>query len=252
MREELFTKFVKHISFGDKVVLDAGSGRNSLGFLLSQAPKEITSASIDDVEVTRNKVFYSSVKLPTRIEFLQVDLSQKDTCKTNYYDICFCDFFFAGVEGRTPFKSIVVAQNLAKCLKSGGYLCVTGFEFPINLSPDTEAINELYQFKDALDLIIGHTPYREPPLSYINEIMVTLGVNVVHEEKVARKYTSTARDWLCETYSESILKKIADIDGKSPLSIGLKYELDYRVQRVREIKTHGLRFGNYFIGIYKT
>lgn len=171
---EIFKLIPKTVQFEGKTILDAGSGDQSLEFLTSRNIGTIYSVSIDAKEVEKNKSKYGSHK---NIVFVQSDLTKESL--DNKFDLIFCDYFFAGVEGFSPFKSLETLKNLKASLKADGVVVIVGLEPLVDpKTPEQTAIEELIRRRGALKMWLGEPVYRELPRLYLESLLNSLDFKI--------------------------------------------------------------------------
>jgi len=211
MRKEIFKWFTDNVNLTDKGVIDCGSGVQSLEVLLRSNASEIWAISIDKEEVAKNTKFSKENNSNSKVIHKVSDLTKHSSdISENYFDIAFCGYFIAGIEGHTPFRTIYFLENLQKYIKKDGIVFIDGYNYPYTTENFNELQAEIKKFmdwKDALDLLNLRIPYREVPSFYIKEIIKNYGFTIVDEIEKESIYTKDHIDGFFKPYAESIKRK---------------------------------------------
>lgn len=213
-RMELFSKITPYITFTKAKVLDAGSGSRSLDFLIKQNFGELWTASIDPEEIGALQDKVTKLDLGKKVVIRQMDLSRRTELGRNYFDIILADYFFAAVEGHTPFRTGCAMRELRRVIRDAGKLIVTGWNVPPHLSelsdPRRKLAMKLVYLRDCANLLLGQIPYRELPDHWITELAELYGFRLLQKFCIPSRIAMS----FFESYHQSISRKVTEIDNR--------------------------------------
>ncbi len=174
-----------------------------------------------------------------------MDLSRETEFNQNYFNIIWADYFFAAVEGHTPFRIGFAMKELKRIIKKEGKLIIIGWNMPFIQSrledSKQELILKMINLKYCTEQLIGRIPYRELPDYWIIDLAELHGFNLLQQFSVP----SMIKLPFFESYYKSILKKTSKIFNRN-LGIAIEKEASRLLNNALNIKefTEGVTFGN--------
>lgn len=159
-------------------VLDAGTGRHSLGWLVSWLNARITAVTADP----RSADAMSS-EFP-RAEVILGRWTDERLLAGRTFDVVVADYLLGAVDGFTPYAQDALFPRLRAHV--GGRLYVVGLEpWPDRAEdPDAQAFLELCRLRDAAFLVSGARPYREYPETWVVNSLEQSGFRVVERARM--------------------------------------------------------------------
>ena len=160
-------------------ILDAGTGKHSLQWLLAYPRTSLTAITGDSQRAEYlQKEFQSQLRTTDRI-FSNNWLNQS-LLENEVFDVVIADYLLGAIEGFAPYFQEYLFQRLARhCQKT---LYVIG-QSPLP-TPNTEGeflIQRLYEMRDACILLAGHRCYREYPLNWVCDNLQRSGFTVLKQ-----------------------------------------------------------------------
>ena len=161
-------------------VLDAGTGRHSLRWLLGQSTRSVTA--ITGAQQRKDELssqFLHQLGINDRI--IVGNWLNQSLLADQRFDIVIADYLLGAIEGFAPyFQSKIFARLRPHCK---AVLYIIGQEpLPHAFSKGGELISELYRLRDACILLAGHRCYREYPLVWIQENLAQNGYQVLQSQ----------------------------------------------------------------------
>lgn len=188
-------------------VLDAGTGRHSLSWLLGFAARHPQSIS-EIVAVTGERPLANTLTnefkdhvagIPVRVyagnwvndEFLKEE-------ETTKFDVIIADYLVGAIEGFAPFYQDAIIERIARHLLPGGRIYLVGLQ-PLSECVATNAdveddvsaaalVQEMARVRDACILLAGRRCYREFPMSWCERQLQVAGFRVDASIKLANVY----------------------------------------------------------------
>uniref|UniRef100_K3WDJ9 Methyltransferase domain-containing protein n=1 Tax=Globisporangium ultimum (strain ATCC 200006 / CBS 805.95 / DAOM BR144) TaxID=431595 RepID=K3WDJ9_GLOUD len=188
-------------------VLDAGTGRHSLSWLLGFAARTPNAIS-EVVAVTGEQSLADALtkefkdhaaNVPTRVyagnwvddAFLEHEEAQK-------FDVVIADYLVGAIEGFAPYFQDAIIERISRHLAPGGRLYLIGLQ-PLSESsandPSVEddvaaakLAQEMARVRDACILLAGRRCYREFPMTWCERQLQVAGFSVDASIKLANIY----------------------------------------------------------------
>ncbi|MHC9084662.1 class I SAM-dependent methyltransferase [Luteimonas sp. RIT-PG2_3] len=232
-----------HLPWG--AVLDAGTGRGSMRWLLAQDTERWTA-------ITGS----SAMADKTRIELGDRGREQDRIVVGNWvdpgllagerYDTVLADYLLGAIEGFAPYWQGQLFQRLRPLVTRRLY--VVGLEPYVHDVPteaDARLVNEIGRLRDACLLIARDQPYREYPLEWTLRQLDTAGFRVIDAERIPIRYgerfvhsqldmcTQAVGRWQDRALAVAMLAHIADLRRRALAHLhregGLRHGHDYIV-----------------------
>lgn len=174
-----------------RTVLDAGTGRHSLGWLASRPGAAITAITADNGTATA-----LSADFP-RADVLLGRWSDDSLLRGRTFDLVIADYLLGAVDGFTPYTQDQLFERLRPHV--GGRLYVVGLEpWPDrDDDPDAQAFIDLCKLRDAAFLVSGVRPYREYPEAWVARTLDRSGFRVAERARfpIAHSDRSIDKEW---------------------------------------------------------
>lgn len=175
-RERLWTAALARVDLAGKVALDAGTGEGWFTrFLAERDPRRLVSVTCltSEIPIARQRLG----ELAGRVEFLCHDLTQLDTFADAGFDFVGADFLVAAVASLSPYREVDCLKELARVLRPGGRIVITGWEAGPPSGGDWErSLRSLFQIREAAYHLQGVEPFREHPSFWVERRLAELGV----------------------------------------------------------------------------
>jgi len=171
-------------------VLDAGTGRSSMRWLLGLATERWTA-------ITGSKAMAEKVCLEAAARMRAVDRivlgnwMDPSLLAGDRYDTVLADYLLGAIEGFAPYWQDRLFERLRPLVRRRLY--VIGLDPYVTLRPDGLAedgriVVEIGRLRDACLLLAGDTPYREYPLDWTLRQLRRAGFRILDAEKIAIRY----------------------------------------------------------------
>jgi hypothetical protein len=162
-------------------VLDAGTGKHSLHWILGQSTHSVTAIT----GAQQRKLELSSQfshQLRESDNIIVGNWINPSLLVDQRFDIVIADYLLGAIEGFAPyFQSKLFARLKPHCKNM---LYIIGQEpLPDAFSKGGELISDLYRLRDACILLAGHRCYREYPLRWIQENLAQSGYQVLQSQE---------------------------------------------------------------------
>ncbi|HVJ82573.1 MAG TPA: class I SAM-dependent methyltransferase, partial [Planctomycetia bacterium] len=184
-RRELWTKSLGPLELAGKRVLDAGTGEGHCTRYLAECnPSELVSITCLAEEIPPAQARLG--EFADRVRFEVADLANLSTVPAADFDVVVGDFLIAAVATYTPFREIDVLGELARVLKPGGRLVITGWDLWQAPRDRLDAsLRELFDFRSAAARLGGREPFREHPRWWVERRLAELDAPPERTEVVA-------------------------------------------------------------------
>jgi SAM-dependent methyltransferase len=143
-QSESLDKVLSDFSFGSKVVLDAGTGAWSAGFLARRKPRRVVCvAGPGDKrkeEEARNRLESIGYK---NYQIILENLVCENLFPTDTFDFILAHYLIEEIDGFAPLGICEVLQNLYKYLRVGGDLVIVSPEAYVPFRPEYELTSAL-------------------------------------------------------------------------------------------------------------
>jgi len=160
-------------------VLDAGTGKKSLGWITGLATDRWTAVTASTTMAEQARAPVARImRADDRIivgNWMDGGLLAGET-----YDVVLADYLLGAVDGFSPYWQDQMFHRLRPLV--GGRLYITGLEPYVPYPPETEAgrvIWEIGRLRDACLLLAGERPYREFPADWVLRHMNAAGFRVI-------------------------------------------------------------------------
>lgn len=172
MRKHVVSRLFAHIERSQGSVpwgriLDAGTGRDSIGWIAGLESREWTA-------VTASKAMAAQVRATVRNRYRPCDRiivgnwMDESLLHEERFDMVLLDYFLGAVEGYSPFWQENMLQRMHPLV--AGRLYITGVEPYVPFPATTGAgrlVRAIGSLRDACLLLAGERPYREFPLDWV-------------------------------------------------------------------------------------
>lgn len=201
-------------------VLDAGTGRSSLGWLTQNVQPQFVTAVTADTEradtlraefligaAASGEVLVGSWVAPT------AELPWPALAPGAAYDVVLADYLLGAVDVFTPYFQPSLFPALAALLRrgSGARFYVVGLQ-PLpgrsDVDPRDEGaqlLSEIVRTRDACITLAGHRPHREYPLDWVRQQLEDAGVRFSPHSfaklRTSGSFLAQFRDDLCHSWS---------------------------------------------------
>ncbi|EEY53180.1 uncharacterized protein PITG_06813 [Phytophthora infestans T30-4] len=190
-------------------VLDAGTGRHSLSWLLhggvSSLIEEVVAVTGEKPLANDLSAEYDPSKTPHATPFkVHAGNWQNATFLSNEkpFDIIIADYLVGAIEGFAPYYQDQICDRLEKLLAPGGRIYLVGLQ-PLSESQtpagssdaEIEAgklIQEVARTRDACLLLAGRRCYREYPIEWSQRQLEKVGLEVTNSVRLTNVYGRSA------------------------------------------------------------
>lgn len=223
-------------------VLDAGTGEQSLTWILSLATESITA-------VTGSQDYYKELnqnfKLSDNQQLIVDNWTNNSLLCDEIFDTVLVDYLLGAVDGYSPYFQNDLLNRLKRHLSPQGNLYFIGLEpFPeYSKNKGDQRLIQLAKVRDACILLAGHRCYREYPLEWVQTELVKNGFEIIKtkpffnqfEMPFVRAQLNVARSKLPFIQNVKLNKEISDhiqtieteletdIKKYGPISFGFDY-----------------------------
>jgi len=160
-------------------VLDAGSGRHSLGWVRSLPTTRWTAVTADpDMAAT-----LTGARAGDRV--VVGDWTDPSLLAGEVYDVVLADYLLGAIDGFAPYFQERLFERIRPHV--GGRLYVVGLE-PLPYrpdAPDAKLVTAIARARDATLLLCGERCYREFPMGWVRRSLEASGFRVVSERLFA-------------------------------------------------------------------
>ncbi|WP_411834352.1 class I SAM-dependent methyltransferase [Pseudoxanthomonas mexicana] len=169
-------------------VLDAGTGRSSMQWLLQRDTPRWTAVTGSQAmaEATRRE---AGDRIRPQDRVVVGNWSDPRLLDGERYDTVLADYLLGAIEGFAPYTQDRLFERLRPLV--GGRLYVIGLEPYVPYAPsdpDGRLVVEIGRLRDACLLMAGDHPYREYPLDWTLRQLARSGFRVVDAERIAIRY----------------------------------------------------------------
>lgn len=168
--------------------LDAGTGRASISWLLSQ-DTEAWTAVTGAPAMLANVQAATEGRLRAQDRLLLGNWMDADLLRGERYDTVLADYLLGAIEGFAPYWQDRLFERLRPLVK--GRLYVIGLEPYVTTFPDDPAgaaVTEIGRLRDACLLLAGESPYREYPLEWVLRQLRTAGFRALDVQRYPIRY----------------------------------------------------------------
>ena len=169
-------------------VLDAGTGENSLRWLLSIPTQSITAVTGDPYR-KKGLEFSFAQKLRPHDRILYGNWNDYNFLATEQFDIVIADYLLGAIDGFAPYFQGALFGRLKTHMKTKLY--IVGLEpYPNIANTDGgKLILELARLRDACILLAKHRCYREFPMKWVIKNLQQHSFNVTKHKRFPIAYT---------------------------------------------------------------
>ncbi|KAJ1625551.1 hypothetical protein T492DRAFT_1038963 [Pavlovales sp. CCMP2436] len=160
-------------------VLDAGTGRSSLGWLLRSgwvgSWAAVTASAAMERDVAETLRAAPADAPPGRV--VRATWDDAECMRGEVFDVVVADYLLGSVDGFTPYRQDALVERLLEHLKPGGALLFVGLEpIPNAAPPPHDVVPLCARLRDAVFLHAGQRPYREYPLQWVLRALLKAGL----------------------------------------------------------------------------
>ncbi len=169
-------------------VLDAGTGKSSLGWLVSLPTENWTAVTGADAFVTSLKHLYGS-KIRAHDRLLLGNWRDPSLLAQERFDVVVADYLIGAIDGFAPYYQDCILERLRPLVTQ--HLYIIGLEpYPDKArEPGAELILEIARMRDACILLAGHRCYREYPLDCLKRNLERAGFAVTQTKRFPIQYS---------------------------------------------------------------
>lgn len=169
-------------------VLDAGTGRSSMRWLLSLPTERWTAVTGSSrmAEVTRQEI---GERMRGVDRLVVGNWMDPDLLTGESFDVVLADYLLGAVDAFAPYWQDQLFPRLKPLVR--GRLYVVGLEPYVPYVPEDAAgrvVNEIGRLRDACLLLSGDRPYREYPLDWVLRHLRTAGLRPVEVRRFPIRY----------------------------------------------------------------
>jgi hypothetical protein len=169
-------------------VLDAGTGRSSMGWLLSLSTERWTAVTGSPrmAEVTRQEIGERMREVDRLVVGNWMD---PDLLSGESFDVVLADYLLGAVDAFAPYWQDQLFPRLKPLVR--GRLYVVGLEPYVPYAPEDPAgrtVNEIGRLRDACLLLSGDRPYREYPLDWVLRQLRSAGLRPSEVQRFPIRY----------------------------------------------------------------
>jgi hypothetical protein len=169
-------------------VLDAGTGRGSIRWLLEQNTEHWTAVtgSARMAEMTRLEI---GARMRPQDRVVVGNWIEPELLAGECYDTVLADYLLGAIEGFAPYWQDRIFERLRPLV--GKRLYVIGLEPYVMQIPDEPTgriVAELGRLRDACLLLGGERPYREYPLEWVLRNLGQSGFRILDAHRIAIRY----------------------------------------------------------------
>jgi hypothetical protein len=169
-------------------VLDAGTGRGSMRWLLSLPTARWTAVTGSSrmAEVTRQEI---GDRMRVADRLIVGNWMDPELLSGESFDVVLADYLLGAVDGFAPYWQDQLFPRLRSLV--GGRLYVVGLEPYVPYVPEDPAgrmVNEIGRLRDSCLLLSGDRPYREYPLDWVLRHLRGAGLRPVEVQRFPVRY----------------------------------------------------------------
>jgi hypothetical protein len=169
-------------------VLDAGTGRSSMRWLLSLPTERWTAVTGASrmAEVTRQEI---GERMRDVDRLVVGNWMDPDLLSGESFDVVLADYLLGAVDAFAPYWQDRLFPRLKQLVR--GRLYVVGLEPYVPYVPEDAAgrtVNEIGRLRDACLLLSGDRPYREYPLDWVLRHLRSAGLRPVEVQRFPIRY----------------------------------------------------------------
>ena len=189
-------------------VLDAGTGRSSLAWLVSLPTRSWTAVTAED---GRAEVLARDFPPRPQDRLVVGNWSDERLLREQRYDVVVADYLFGSLERYAPHRQEQVLDRLLDLCR--GQLYIVGLEpWPEPDSPSGELLWEIARLRDACWILQGRRPHRELPLEWMLE---RLNERVEHDDCIGWE---RFRNFYDGDFAERELRGVRQVLRRAPAS----------------------------------
>ena len=177
-RRRLWAEACQGLDLAGKTVLDAGTGEGHLTrFLAEQRPGRLVSITCCEDELPQARAALGAYA--ESVQFVIADVTAMGEIADASFDLVMADFLIAAVSAFRPYREFECVRELARILRPGGRLILTGWEiWPECRGRTEQTLRELFKLRDAMHHLRGAESYREHPRFWIENRLAELAMPV--------------------------------------------------------------------------
>lgn len=229
-------------------MLDAGTGRNSMRWLLSLETERWTAVT-GAASMARQVETELGTRTRDADRLVVGNWTDPDLLAGERYDTVLADYLLGAIEGFAPYWQDRLFERLHGLVAPGGRLYVVGLEPYVPQLPDTldaagNLVTRIGRLRDACLLLAGDRPYREYPAQWTLRQIERAGFRVLHAEQVPIRFGTRFVDGQLDMCTR-VLERLDD----RALAASLQTHVDaLRMHAHMHIAEHGgLRHGHDYV-----
>ncbi|MFT5681089.1 MAG: hypothetical protein ACI8RZ_001995, partial [Myxococcota bacterium] len=225
-------------------VLDAGTGKHSLGWICGLPTRQWTGITGDPHRQDRMKRdFTGRIRPEDRI--LAGNWTDPGLLAGETFDVVLADYLLGALDGFAPYFQSRLFARLRPHVGERLYL-VGLAPYPDRAStPGGKMILEIARLRDSCILLAGHRCYREYPLSWVKRSLEASGFVVENSESMAIRYGARFINGQLDVCVRK-LKYFSDQLMASAMRMHIE-SVRARALVLDELKTGGIRFGEDYV-----
>jgi len=229
-------------------MLDAGTGRNSMRWLLSLDTDRWTAVT-GAASMARQTETEIGARRRDVDRLIVGNWLDPALLAGEHYDTVLADYLLGAIEGFAPYWQEQLFARLRDLVTPGGRLYVVGLEPYVPQNPDAldaagSLVTRIGRLRDACLLLAGDRPYREYPADWTLRQIERAGFRMLHAEQVPIRFGTRFVDGQLDMCGR-VLERVAD----RPLAAALHAHADaLRMEaHLRIAEDGGLRTGHDYV-----
>ncbi|MDR6990915.1 class I SAM-dependent methyltransferase [Luteimonas sp. 3794] len=194
-------------------MLDAGTGRNSMRWLLS-LPTERWTAVTGSASMARRTDTEIGTRSRQADRLVVGNWLNPALLAGERYDTVLADYLLGAIEGFAPYWQDQLFARLRDLVAADGRLYVVGLAPYVPQLPDTldaagSLVTRIGRLRDACLLLAGDRPYREFPVDWTLRQIERAGFRVLHAEQMPIRFGTRFVDGQLDMCIR-VLERVAD------------------------------------------
>lgn len=225
-------------------VLDAGTGRSSMRWLLGRDCERWTAIT-GSPKMAEKTLQEAGDRIRPQDRLVVGNWADPDLLAGERYDTVLADYLLGAIEGFAPYWQDRLFGRLRPLV--GGRLYVLGLEPYVPGRPsdvDGRLINDIGRLRDACLLLAGDHPYREYPLDWTLRHLERAGFKVADAQAIPIRYG----DRFVNSQLEMCLRAVGKFADRALAMPFLAHIADLRARALAHVaREGGIRHGHDYI-----